>query len=483
MTLSRQRKIQRLTLLWDLFAIVLAYKGAVWIRILLNPFFRIHFEEPQLENLVPPLGVVLLLWIGASAWLRLYRLQRRTLFLSLVTQVMEALILVMVLTIVVIFFIRDFGRDFSRSFVLFTALLGVVLMMAGRILLALLLRWAVRFGRGRERILLVGCGRGVRTLIRKLEQDKHQSIHLCGVVATANGNGSKVLGNPVPVLGELGNLAALINSQGVDRVIAVEEELTHEELHRCISICNKMGVPLNHTAGLLAVVAKRIEMTEIGGALLVEVQGLEFTRFQHLVKRCFDFLAASILLLLLSPLFIVLALLIPLSSFGPVFFVAPRVGRGGRYFPCFKFRSMEFDAESRRKHLGKWNERGGHLFKISSDPRVTHLGRWIRRFSIDELPQLINVLRGEMSLVGPRPLPARDLDGDGLSRGYRFWAKERSKVRPGITGLWQVSGRSDLQFDRMVRLDVAYVRTWSVWLDLQILFRTIPAVWAGRGAC
>ena len=171
-----------------------------------------------------------------------------------------------------------------------------------------------------------------------------------------------------------------------------------------------------------------------------------------------------------------------LDSKGPVFFGSERVGKGGRMFPFWKFRSMVQDADGMKDALRDLNETDGRLFKIKNDPRVTRFGRLIRKFSVDELPQLYNVLRGDMNLVGPRPLPVRDLEGIENDPEARYWVELRSKVKPGITGLWQVMGRSDLAFKDMVTLDIDYVQNWSLWLDLQILAKTVPAVLKGRGA-
>ena len=181
-------------------------------------------------------------------------------------------------------------------------------------------------------------------------------------------------------------------------------------------------------------------------------------------------------------LLLVLAAFIKLDSKGPVFFVSERVGKGGRMFPFWKFRSMVQDADGMKDALRDLNETDGRLFKIKNDPRVTRFGRLIRKFSVDELPQLYNVLRGDMNLVGPRPLPVRDLEGIENDPEARYWFELRSKVKPGITGLWQVMGRSDLAFKDMVSLDIDYVQNWSLWLDLQILVKTVPAVLKGRGA-
>jgi lipopolysaccharide/colanic/teichoic acid biosynthesis glycosyltransferase len=204
------------------------------------------------------------------------------------------------------------------------------------------------------------------------------------------------------------------------------------------------------------------------------------TRKQELAKRMLDLMVGFVTLVLLAPVMLLIAMAVKLTSEGPVYFVAPRVGRGGRYFNFYKFRSMY--TGNKREEVAGGNEKAGHLFKIKYDPRITPVGRFIRRYSLDELPQLFNVIAGDMSLVGPRPLPAEDLAGDGTSADFKQWADQRARVLPGITGLWQVKGRSDLDFEDMVRLDVEYVRNWSIWLDVKILLMTPAAVLSGRGA-
>ena len=221
--------------------------------------------------------------------------------------------------------------------------------------------------------------------------------------------------------------------------------------------------------------------TDIGRGLL-RTRASEVEGIPDLLKRTTDLALAGALVLFLLPVFALLAIAIKLDSPGPVLFVSTRVGLGGRHFRFYKFRTMVPDAEARRTELLSRNEQSGHLFKIHTDPRVTTTGRLMRRFSLDELPQLVNVIRGDMSLVGPRPLPAADLDMDGRSTRHRRWSTERATVRPGVTGLWQVRGRSALPFEEMMRLDTLYIETRSYRLDLQILLETIPAVVTGRGA-
>jgi exopolysaccharide biosynthesis polyprenyl glycosylphosphotransferase len=209
---------------------------------------------------------------------------------------------------------------------------------------------------------------------------------------------------------------------------------------------------------------------------LFELKPPVFEGVDFVVKRTFDFVGASLLIVVMSPVLFAIAASIKLTSRGPVLFRSRRPGIGGQPFDCLKFRTMHTDAEQRQAELEGENEASGALFKIRRDPRLTRLGGLLRRFSLDELPQLFNVLRGEMSLVGPRPLPQRDFDR------LQDWHRKRYLVLPGITGLWQVSGRSELGFDELVRLDFLYLERWSVFLDFSILLKTVPAVLMRKGA-
>jgi exopolysaccharide biosynthesis polyprenyl glycosylphosphotransferase len=226
----------------------------------------------------------------------------------------------------------------------------------------------------------------------------------------------------------------------------------------------------------MEILVQRAEFVPGASVPLFELRPPVFDGFDFVVKRTFDVVVSTLLLVLLSPLLALCALLVRLSSRGPVIYRSARPGIGGEAFECFKFRTMYSDADQRQSDLESLNEASGALFKIKRDPRLTPVGRLLRRYSVDELPQLWNVLRGQMSLVGPRPLPQRDFER------LEAWHKKRYLVLPGMTGLWQVSGRSELDFDDLVRLDFLYLERWSVGLDLAILLKTIPAVLSRRGA-
>jgi exopolysaccharide biosynthesis polyprenyl glycosylphosphotransferase len=288
------------------------------------------------------------------------------------------------------------------------------------------------------------------------------------------------LGNPVPVLGTTRQLAEVINHTRLDRIIVVKGCISDQEVDECGAISQRMGVVLSHAIGPVSLQV-RVRVAHLCGMPLVDLRPVAFTRRQEIVKRGFDIIVSAVALMFLSPVALVVAAVIKLTSEGPVLFKSPRVGRGGRYFTFLKFRSM-YTNPNGRQALAAVNEKTGHIFKVRNDPRITPFGRLMRKYSIDELAQLINVLRGDMSLVGPRPLPAEDLDPDGQSREFAFWSEQRSRVLPGITGLWQIRGRSDIAFEEMIDLDVEYIRNWSFSLDLRILLETPLVVLTAKGA-
>ena len=483
MTFPNRRVFRLLLLLLDMGALVAAFHLAVETRLGLNAFYGYQMSRSVVDVLTPPLGLILLLWIPMSWWMSLYRPRRGGMVAGSVSQILESVAALAVLTIVITFFIRNFGGSFSRSFVLFFAAYSTATLMAARMLLWFALSYSQRRGYAMERIAIVGTGADTKALAEHLEAAGDLGLTLCGVITASATTAPGVLGNPVPVLGAADDLGALINTHRLDRVIAVVGEIDRMTMQRLAAICTRMGVALNRLPIHQELQATRVRIHEIGDLSLLEVRGIQFTPAQEFAKRVFDIGVGVLLLAAAAPLMAALALLIKTTSRGAVLYVAPRTGRGGRHFPFYKFRSMVAGAEHRRGELVAGNEKDGHLFKIRNDPRLTRVGRFMRRYSLDELPQLLNVLKGEMSLVGPRPLPASDLESDGMSREHAFWAFERTRVLPGITGLWQVRGRSDLGFDDMIRLDVAYVRDWSLRGDLLILLQTLPAVLKGRGAC
>ena len=327
-----------------------------------------------------------------------------------------------------------------------------------------------------ERVLIIGAGEVGHTLAAKISKHPELRIKLVGYLDDGeprrNGNG----GPHLPVIGVFDDLDRIVAEQQVDRVIVAFSQARHDDFLRVVRACADSGVKVNIVPRLFEVVSSRALVDDVEGIPLLDVGHIELSRFNMAVKRSFDLVVGGAIFVLALPLLGVVALVIKIDSRGPVFYRQERMGRGGRSFFMYKFRSMHVGADELRVDLAAQNEYDGPMFKIHVDPRVTRLGGWLRRWSVDELPQIINVMKGEMSLVGPRPLWVEEAEQ------CRGWTQKRLDITPGITGLWQVLGRSDIPFDEMVKLDYMYVTGWSLSWDLKLLLQTVPAVLQKRGA-
>jgi exopolysaccharide biosynthesis polyprenyl glycosylphosphotransferase len=282
--------------------------------------------------------------------------------------------------------------------------------------------------------------------------------------------------NGLRSLGQIEDLGTVLDVHRVQEVIIADPDFPEDRAVELVDQCHRRGVTVRIAPSTMEILVHRAEFVPGASVPLFELRPPVFDGFDYVAKRSFDFVGALVLVVLFSPLLLLIAVAVFVSSRGPVLYRSIRPGMGGEPFACFKFRTMRSDADQVQADLESLNEATGALFKIRRDPRMTRVGGWLRRFSLDELPQLFNVLTGQMSLVGPRPLPQRDFDQ------LEPWHKKRYLVLPGITGLWQVSGRSELDFDDLVRLDFLYLERWSVGLDLAILLKTVPAVLTRRGA-
>ena len=271
-------------------------------------------------------------------------------------------------------------------------------------------------------------------------------------------------------------VAAVLDRRRVDEVVLADVPVDEREALEIVDRAHRRGVRVRVAPSATELLRERGEYVPGQGVPLFEIHPPVLAGTDWVVKRAFDLCVAAAILVLGLPLWLLIALAVALDSRGPVLYRSRRVGLNERRFGMLKFRTMRDDAEARQSDLEAANEAPGPLFKIRSDPRVTRVGRFLRRCSLDEVPNLVNVLRGEMSLVGPRPLPVRDYDL------LDDWHRKRSLILPGMTGLWQIAGRADLSFDELVRLDFYYIERWSLWMDVTILAKTIPAVVARRGA-
>jgi exopolysaccharide biosynthesis polyprenyl glycosylphosphotransferase len=326
-----------------------------------------------------------------------------------------------------------------------------------------------------RRVVAVGHSRVVADLATELRRETYHGLTVVAACVAGPDGDSEFDG--IPVVGGLSNVAKVVERYDADTVAVLAcPEMSGVRLRELAWELEKTGTDLCVAPALMDVAGPRTTIRPVAGLPLLHVDHPEFTGAKQVIKGAFDKILGVSALTLMAPVFICAAIAIRLADGGPALFRQTRVGRDGRAFTVYKFRTMVLDAEDRKIHLVGSNEHDGVLFKIRNDPRITTVGAWLRRWSVDELPQLINVVRGDMSLVGPRPaLP------DEAAR-YGSYVRRRLVVKPGITGLWQVNGRSDLSWEESVRLDLRYVENWSLILDLQILWKTCSAVLHGSGA-
>ncbi|MCS6844731.1 MAG: undecaprenyl-phosphate glucose phosphotransferase [Caldilineales bacterium] len=366
-------------------------------------------------------------------------------------------------------------RELPRRLFLYFAVGDLALLLGFRLALRLALRFAGRREPAQRRVLVVGAGQLGRRLASTIEAQRTTGLVLVGYVDDDPAKQGKVL-QGAPVLGKVADTPALVQAYGVEEVIFALPLRAHGAIEQLVLALQELPVRVRIVPDFLHLAMSRATVEDFDGLPLVGLRDPAIDGLDRIVKRVFDLSIASALLLLTWPFMLLIALAIKLDSPGPAIFVQERVGENGRLFKMYKFRSMVADAEQRAHEVIRVDANGDVLHKHPDDPRVTRVGRFLRRTSLDELPQLFNVLRGEMSLVGPRPeLP-------WLVAQYESWQRRRFAVPPGITGWWQINGRSERAMHLHTEDDLYYIQNYSPLLDLQILWRTVGVVLRGRGA-
>lgn len=475
---ARRRRVMAATLLAsDVSMLVLSALAATLVR-------YDHFElviQTGGRDLSPlRLGqtlVVVLSLLGFLAMRRLYDLDHLGWGSGEFIRVGQALASG-VIAVVIGTFLLDIAAV-SREWAVLMLLFGMVLVTAGRLATRLLqgalskrMPWLLR------PTLIVGSNMEAAEIARVLCADTKSGLVPVGALSSSKKDKlSFDYCEPiVPVLGTAGDLVRVVTASGIDSVVIVASAFDYEILKRMIVDLRNLPVGVHLSSGLSDILSSRIVVRALSGVPVISVNGAARSGLNLLVKRSFDIVVGGLIILVGMPVWAAIAAMIKLTSPGPVFYRQERVGKSGRLFQMFKFRTMVQHADEHIQELLDQNEADGPLFKMADDPRVTRVGRWLRKFSLDEFPQLLNVMTGDMSLVGPRP----PLESETLT--YSKQDRRRLEVVPGMTGLWQVSGRSNLAFKEMVRLDVFYIDNWSVTLDLSLLARTLPAILTTRGA-
>ena len=462
------RAYDQLCLALSLFITVALAKGVtMWIQIPI--VFRHEYKLFETVGLILMLGA----WIVIYDRFIRYDTSRFVSFNQQLYGILKASTTTAFLLLMagVIFDFETLGLGSIAVFWSINILLGVL----GRVFIRFSLSFSRKFDSNQRNALIVGTNGKAREFAKKISQNAELGYRVVGLVSAPGEADSSA--DDLPVLGDLDQMTEILENEKIDEIlICIPFRANIETINHVISLGYDLGVVVRFTPdSKYERVIKSLHVETFDGDTI-----LTFFRERHvlqlLVKRVMDLVGSALLLVLLSPIFILVSIAIKLDSKGPIFFAQERVGMNKRRFKLLKFRSMVTNAEELKASLADQNEVDGPVFKIKKDPRITRVGRFIRKTSIDELPQLWNSLTGDISLVGPRPPLFSEVEQ------YEWLFRKRISIKPGITCLWQVMGRNELSFDEWMELDKQYIENWSIWLDIKILLMTVPTVLLGRGA-
>ncbi|NLE65372.1 MAG: sugar transferase [Elusimicrobia bacterium] len=462
--------IRAFYILFDIFVVAVSVFTAVWLNQKKFPFdIRELFFDPT-----NPFHRVFALWLGVVLFFHgahhLYQTRREVIEGHELGRVARSIVCAALTVIVFVFSFKI--ADFPRSVFLLMVVLTLALSCLWRILKRLFVQFLAANGYNNFHVLIVGAGKVGLMLAEEIKRHPGYGMRIVGFLDDRKKSAD--LGGDYEVLGTLNDLEEVVRRKFVSHLfITIHPGGTC--IHQMLELAKGQRLAVRVIPEAFDRAAGDLFKYNIGFIPVLEYTDLGRNRRQF-GKRPFDLLVSAVALVVLSPVFLAISLAIKMDSPGPVLFFSRRYGRAGRVFRMWKFRSMVVDAEERKKALAAQNEVDGPIFKIRRDPRVTRIGKFLRKYSLDELPQLVNVLLGEMSLVGPRPLPLDQVQHEDLRQ------LKRLEIRPGITGLWQVRGRSDLPFHRLIKWDAWYINNWSFMLDAAILLETVPVVVRGKGA-
>ena len=414
-------------------------------------------------------------WIYLSNYLHLYASRRLTSLRREALDVSRATLFCAVFATISAFFFREL--PLSRLFLLYVWGIQTVSLILFRYVLRSFLKYIRRRGYNFRHVLIIGRNHRAARFLNTIAESPELGLQVVGFLDAPTTNGTDPRFSKYAFLGALTAFETVLRTYVVDEVVVfLPIKSFYEDIEAILRVCEGVGVEVKLPTDLFSLKLAKSTISTYGDGPVIDLYTSPKMNWQLVAKRAIDVTASAVLLLLLSPVFALVSILIRITSSGPVFFRQQRHGYNGRLFECLKFRTMVENAEELKETLLHLNEVSGPVFKIKDDPRITKIGRLLRKTSMDELPQLINVLKGDMSLVGPRP----PVPGEVIQ--YDLPHLRRLSMKPGITCLWQVNGRSSVSFDQWMELDKKYIDHWSLWLDFKILAKTIPAVLGGSGA-
>lgn len=448
--------------------------------VIMASFFFCYLLHNKQQNLYPPQNYIglfpafTLIWVSGLYTFGMYRSFRTRTVRDLLFIVFQSTIFSFVLFGFFLYLLKI--EDVSRSVIFMNILVAFIFLCISKVIVV----WAFRYIRHRglnfRNIILVGTGPRAQNFMRLIESHPEWGLRIIGLVD----NEKSLVGKAIcgyKVMGMFEDLAHIIHNNVVDEIVFVVPGLWLRKIENIIQMCETEGIKVNVAVDIYEPQFSKMKLSTLYTFPLLSFESTPDKLGHLMVKRLFDITFSSIALVALAPFFLLFAVLIKLSSPGPVFYKQIRCGLNGRKFVLYKFRTMDTNAEERLQELMRFNEMQGPAFKLQDDPRIHPLGKFLRKFSLDEIPQFFNVLRGDMSLIGPRPPLPREVEQ------YDDWHRRRLRMRPGITCLWQVNGRNKItDFDDWANLDLEYIDNWSLGLDFKILVRTIPVVLMGTGA-
>lgn len=474
MSESVTRRWPLLKFVLDAVLIGIGFLGAYWWRYNLQwlrqvePAFRQPFSVYLPMSLVLTGVLLLLYWLDGAYIVRRGRSwidEMYSLFKGTFTGIAG----------IMFFIFLFYGSYYSRLIFFYAGIWILMLLGLSRATERLVQYVMRRRGIGVTRALIVGAGETGRAVMRNLVARPECGYQIVGFVDDMPERGRTDIGR-FKALGGTERIPQLVNEYNANEVIIALPWMAHRKIFTIMGQCERQQVRVKIVPDLFQLSLSQVDMVHLGGIPLIGVKEPSIRGRNLAVKRVIDVSFSVLFLTLLSPIWALIALLIKLDSPGPVIFKQMRLGRAGRPFTCYKFRTMHQNAELAVEQLAEFNEATGPIFKIRDDPRRTRIGKWLRKASLDEVPNFWNVIKGDMSVVGPRPALPKEVEQ------YQPWHRRRLEAAPGITGLWQVNGRSELTFDEMVMLDLYYIENWSAFLDLKVMFKTVPTMLFGRGA-